>query len=74
LVVDHEHDGGPSGKVRGLICVIPCNLKIVARHKSPDLLQAAADYLRDPPAVKVFGEVIAPGRPRKKRRARRRKR
>lgn len=74
LVVDHEHTGGPSGKVRGLICVIPCNLRIVAKHKQPDLLQAAADYLREPPAVKLFGEVIAPGRPRKRRQPRKRKR
>jgi Recombination endonuclease VII len=71
LVVDHEHAGGPAGKVRGLICNIPCNLRIVAKHKSPDILQAAADYLRQPPAVALWGEIIAPGRPRKKRRRRR---
>lgn len=74
LVVDHEHDGGKSGKIRGLICSVPCNLRLVAKHKTPDMLQAAADYLRAPPAVELFGERIAPGRPKVKRRPRKRPR
>jgi hypothetical protein len=66
-VVDHEHNGGPSGRVRGLICSVPCNLKVVGKHKDGSILRAAADYLDNPPAVALFGEIIAPGRPPRKR-------
>lgn len=69
LVVDHEHDGGPSGKIRGLLCNIPCNLKTVAKHKNGKELRAAADYLDDPPAERLWGKIIAPGRKKKKRKA-----
>ena len=74
LVVDHEHDGGPSGRLRGLICSVPCNLRVVAKHKDGELLRAAADYLDNPPATQLFGEIICPGRKRRKRQPRRRKR
>lgn len=75
LVVDHEHNGGPSGKVRGLICNIPCNLRIIAKHKTGDVLRRAADYLDNPPATRYFEEErIAPGRKKRVRAVRRRTR
>lgn len=67
LVVDHEHNGGPSGKVRGLLCNVPCNLKLIAKHKNGTELRKAADYLDNPPAEKLWGTIIAPGRKPKKR-------
>lgn len=73
FVVDHEHAGGPSGRVRGLICSLPCNLKLVGKHKRGDILRAAADYLDNPPAPLAFGmEIIAPGRKPRKRQPRKR--
>ena len=67
LHIDHEHGGHD----RGLLCGY-CNTRLVGRLKNHELAQRLADYLRDPPAVKALGrEVIAPGRPKKKRRTRR---
>lgn len=74
LVVDHEHNKGPSGRLRGLICSVPCNLKIIGKHKSGELLRSAADYLDNPPGVQLFGEIICPGRKPKKRQPRKRRR
>lgn len=72
--IDHEHTNGPAGVVRGVLCPY-CNSRLVGRLKSHEKAQAMADYLRDPPAVKALGrEVIAPGRPRKRRTPRRRPR
>lgn len=71
LCVDHEH----GGIVRGLICNYPCNLQIIRKHKKPDLLQNAADYLRNPPAVQALGMAItAPPVVRKERTPSRRQR
>lgn len=42
LAVDHDHS---TGRVRGLTC-FRCNKFIIGRHRTPDLLQAGADYLR----------------------------
>jgi hypothetical protein len=65
--VDHSHR---TGLVRGVICSY-CNLRVVAKHTDPHLLQRAADYLRDPPARRALGrDVVAPGRPKKKRKPR----
>lgn len=65
--VDHEHRGGPEGPVRGILCSY-CNTRLVGRLKSHETAQALADYLRDPPATSALGrEVIAPGRPRRRR-------
>jgi len=72
--LDHEHRDGPSGPVRGIVCPYD-NTRIIGRLKSPERAQALADYLRDPPAQRALGrEVVAPGRPRKKRQPRKRKR
>lgn len=72
--LDHEHRDGPSGPVRGIVCPYD-NTRIIGRLKSHERAQALADYLRSPPAPRALGrEVIAPGRPRKKRQPRKRKR
>lgn len=72
--LDHEHDVGQSGPVRGIICAYD-NTRLVGRLKSHARAQALADYLRDPPATRALGrEVIAPGRAKKKRVYRARKR
>jgi DNA-directed RNA polymerase subunit RPC12/RpoP len=65
--IDHEH----GGHVRGILCAY-CNTRLVGRLKSHQLAQWLADYLRAPPAVEALGRlVIAPGRPKTKRRKRR---
>lgn len=68
--IDHDHR---TKYVRGVICGF-CNLRIVAKHTDPRLLRRAAEYLADPPARRALGrDVVAPGRPRKRRRPRRKK-
>lgn len=68
--LDHEHAKGPAGPVRGILCPY-CNTRLVGRLKSAERAQALADYLKNRPAVQALGrEVIAPGRPRQKRRRR----
>ena len=69
LHIDHEH----GGIVRGLLCGY-CNTRLVGRLKDHTKAQRLADYLRDPPAARVIGAVIAPGRPKRKRQIRKRKR
>lgn len=68
LVVDHDHK---SGFIRGLLCAF-CNLRAVGKATDPALHQAVANYLTDPPARHALGRnVVAPGRPRKRRTTRR---
>lgn len=69
MVVDHEHDGGRSGKVRGILCQI-CNLKFLGKEKKSNRFHRAAEYLDDPPAVRLFGVIIADGAPAPKRKRR----
>lgn len=45
LVIDHDHE---TGEVRGLLCQA-CNA-LLTEGRTPDLLCAAACYLRHPPA------------------------
>ncbi len=72
--LDHEHRDGPSGPVRGICCPY-CNTRLIGRLKSHERAQQLADYLRNPPSLRALGrEVIAPGRPRKKRQPRKRQR
>lgn len=72
--LDHEHRNGPSGPVRGIVCPYD-NTRIIGRLKSHERAQALADYLKDPPAPRALGrEVIAPGRPSRRRQPRKRKR
>lgn len=68
LHVDHDHK---SQIVRGLLCFW-CNRKTLPGVKdNPDLADATADYLRDPPAVRIIGTVLAPAKPKRKRKRRR---
>lgn len=65
LHVDHDH---VSARVRGLLCY-QCNAQVVAKHRTPAVLRAAAEYLASPPADDVFVTPrLAPPRPRRKRR------
>lgn len=43
LAVDHDHE---TGEIRGLLCST-CNHALGLMREDPDLLQEAADYLRD---------------------------
>ena len=64
--IDHEH----GGHVRGIVCVF-CNTRLIGRLKSAQLAQWLADYLHSPPAIEALGvKTMAPGRPPKKRRPR----
>jgi len=61
LSVDHDHR---SGRLRGLLCFL-CNKFIIGRIHSAELLERAAQYLRNPP---WFEEKYVPKRTRGKRR------
>lgn len=69
LAVDHDHK---TGYIRGLLCFV-CNRRVLGA-RSADVLVKTAAYVSDPPARRVLGrDVVAPGRPAKKRRSRRKK-
>lgn len=54
LAVDHCHT---TGEIRGLLCK-QCNNRLLPTVKdSVELLQAAIDYLTNPPARRHFGDV-----------------
>ena len=68
--LDHEHGGA----VRGIVSPY-ANTRLIGRLKDHETAQRLADYLKSPPATTALGrEVIAPGRPKKKRQPRKRKR
>lgn len=53
LSVDHDHK---TGLVRGLCCRL-CNGRLLtAARDRPETLRAAADYLENPPALRILGE------------------
>ncbi|KPC90781.1 hypothetical protein ADL27_32410 [Streptomyces sp. NRRL F-6602] len=53
LSVDHDHK---TGLVRGLCCRL-CNGRLLtAARDRPEVLRAAADYLENPPALRLLGE------------------
>jgi len=52
LSVDHDHK---TGQVRGLLCRM-CNGRLLTSARdNPQTLRNAADYLEQPPAVRVLG-------------------
>lgn len=59
LAVDHDHK---TGEVRGLLCKV-CNHRLLgAAQESIEILQRAIDYLKNPPAREVFGDMkFVPG-------------
>lgn len=55
LDVDHDHK---TGLVRGLVCAAD-NRKVLKYAKDdPERLRRAADYLEDPPAIRILGERL----------------
>lgn len=65
LNVDHDHK---SGLVRGLLCW-KCNHRLLGGSgDDPVLFRAAAEYLERPPSLRTIGQVIAPPKPKRKRR------
>jgi DNA-directed RNA polymerase subunit RPC12/RpoP len=54
--VDHEH---VSGQIRGILCSY-CNHRVVGRQRDWRIAQRVADYLREPPAVRVIGVRVVP--------------
>lgn len=51
LSVDHDHR---TGLVRGLLCSF-CNRGIATFHELAEVLEKAAAYMRNPPAVRALG-------------------
>lgn len=49
LAVDHDHT---TGLIRGLLCIF-CNREVISRHRDPELLQRASNYLRQNTGWKV---------------------
>jgi hypothetical protein len=70
LAVDHDHQ---TGYVRGLLDFM-CNKRVLGA-RSADVLVKTAAYVTNPPAREALGrDVVAPGRPKKKRTTKRKPR
>lgn len=68
LAVDHRHENGRSGPVTGLLCYV-CNKRFLGARKE-EIIIAMYEYITNPPARRALGgDVIAPGRPLKKRKS-----
>lgn len=63
LAVDHDH---ATGYIRGLLCFF-CNKRVLGA-RTADVLVKTAAYVTNPPAPRALGrEVVAPGRPPRRR-------
>lgn len=56
LSVDHDHS---TGLVRGACCRNCNNRLLTAARDDPEVLRRAADYLENPPAVRIIGRRYA---------------
>lgn len=61
LSVDHDHQ---TGVVRGVLCK-HCNDLLGRVKDDPRYFERMAAYLANPPAVRLFGERVAPEAPRR---------
>lgn len=70
FATDHDHK---TGATRGLICH-RCNRLLGWAFDDPEILESAANYLRDPPAPRILGRVVQglTGRVTKKRKRKKR--
>lgn len=68
FAVDHDH---VSHLIRGILCP-SCNLRIIGKHRKPEVFRRAADYLESPPARDIVGDRQALNRPRKRKPRRKR--
>lgn len=64
--MDHDHK---TGLIRGIPC-LNCNLIFIGKNRDPAKYRRAAEYLENPPARRVIGDRIAPGRPPNRRKKR----
>ena len=69
LHVEHDHK---TLVIRGLACPA-CNSGLSKFRDNPEALKRAADFLENPPAVRVLGTRIAKNPPKRRRRRRRAK-
>lgn len=51
--VDHDHS---TNLIRGLLCRQHNRRLLPAAKDKPEVLRSAADYLEDPPALRILGE------------------
>lgn len=65
LAVDHDHQ---TGYVRGLLDFY-CNKRVLGARNAETLIRTAA-YVTDPPAWRIIGKRVAPGRPPNRRKKR----
>jgi DNA-directed RNA polymerase subunit RPC12/RpoP len=62
--LDHDHK---TGFIRGILCAY-CNHRVLGRLTNWELVQRMADYLHEPPAIRVIGERATPKKSPRKRR------